>query len=39
MLRDLNRMLQDRMSGLEPDFQGFMDKYGGLFGDEPAAEP
>ena len=35
MLRDLNRMLQDRMSGLEPDFQGFMDKYGGLFGDDP----
>lgn len=35
MLRDLNQMLQDRMSGQEPDFQGFMDRYGNLFGDEP----
>ena len=35
MLRDLNRMLQDRMSGQEPDFQGFMDRYGGMFGDDP----
>ena len=35
MLRDLNRMLQDRMSGQEPDFQGFMDRYGNLFGDDP----
>ncbi len=34
MLRDLNQMLQDRMSGQEPDFQGFMDRYGNLFGDE-----
>ena len=35
MLRDLNQMLQDRMSGQEPDFQGFMDRYGNLFGDDP----
>ena len=35
MLRDLNRMLQDRMSGQEPDFQGFMDRYGEMFGDDP----
>ncbi|MDA0987599.1 MAG: VWA domain-containing protein [Chloroflexi bacterium] len=36
MLHDLNQMLQDQMQGLEPDFQGFMDRYGDLFGpDQP----
>ena len=35
MLRDLNQMLQDRMQGQEPNFQGFMDKYGEMFGDNP----
>ncbi len=35
MLRDLNRMLQDRMSGQEPNFDGFMQRYGNLFGDDP----
>ena len=35
MLRDLNQMLRDRAEGKEPDFQGFMEKYGGLFGDPP----
>ena len=32
MLHDLNEMLRDRMQGREPDFQGFMDRYGDLFG-------
>ena len=35
MLGDLNQMLHDRMMGQEPDFQGFMDKYGPLFGGSP----
>jgi len=32
MLRDLNRMLSEKMAGDQPDFQGFMQKYGELFG-------
>ncbi|MBA4181801.1 MAG: VWA domain-containing protein [Anaerolinea sp.] len=35
MVRDLNQMLQDKMQGGEPDFPGFMDKYGDFFGDNP----
>jgi len=35
MLRDLNQMLSERMAGGEPDFQGFMQKYGDLFGPNP----
>jgi uncharacterized protein with von Willebrand factor type A (vWA) domain len=35
MLRDLNKMLSERMAGGEPDFQGFMQKYGDLFGPNP----
>ncbi len=35
MVRDLNQMLQDRIAGNEPDFNGFMDQYGDLFGDNP----
>ncbi|MCZ6789428.1 MAG: VWA domain-containing protein [Chloroflexi bacterium] len=35
MLGDLNQMLHDQAMGQEPDFQGFMDKYGALFGDNP----
>ncbi|MBI4199930.1 MAG: VWA domain-containing protein [Chloroflexi bacterium] len=35
MLRDLNRMLRDQRLGRAPDFQGFMQKYGTLFGDHP----
>ncbi len=35
MLRDLNKMLSERMAGGEPDFDGFMQKYGDLFGDNP----
>jgi uncharacterized protein with von Willebrand factor type A (vWA) domain len=35
MVRDLNRMLSEKMAGGEPDFEGFMQKYGDLFGDNP----
>ena len=31
MVRDLNRMLQEKMQGGDPDFQGFMDKHGRFF--------
>src|SRR3989304_6577661 len=33
MIRDLNEMLSEKMAGGQPDFQGFMDKYGELFGE------
>ncbi len=35
MLRDLNKMLSERMAGGEPDFDAFMQKYGDLFGENP----
>ena len=35
MLRDLNQMMRDRLDGIEPDFDGFMDKWGAMFGDDP----
>ena len=35
MTRDLNQMLSEKMAGGEPDFQGFMEKYGDLFGPNP----
>ncbi len=35
MMKDLNAMLSEKMAGGEPDFKGFMDKYGDLFGDNP----
>ena len=35
MTNDLNQMLQDKMAGNEPDFDGFMQQYGDLFGDNP----
>lgn len=35
MVSDLNQMLADKMAGGNPDFDGFMDKYGDLFGDNP----
>ena len=31
MVRAINRMLQDRAMGLEPDFHGFMDQFGPYF--------
>ena len=35
MLRALNQMLRERASGLEPDFQGFKERYGQYFGPNP----
>jgi len=35
MLGDLNQMLSDKANGKEPNFQGFMDKWGQMFGDHP----
>ena len=35
MVRDLNEMLVKRIAGEDPDFEGFMDKYGDMFGDHP----
>ena len=35
MIRELNEMLSEKMAGGQPDFQGFMDKYGDLFGENP----
>ncbi|HUF54499.1 MAG TPA: VWA domain-containing protein [Dehalococcoidia bacterium] len=35
MMHDLNQMLSEKMAGGEPDFNGFMQKYGDLFGDNP----
>ena len=35
MTNDINRMLQEKMAGGEPDFDGFMQQYGDLFGDNP----
>jgi uncharacterized protein with von Willebrand factor type A (vWA) domain len=35
MMKDLNKMLSEKMAGGEPDFDGFMQKYGDLFGDNP----
>ena len=31
MVRDLNKMLEDKARGREPDFKGFMDKWGQMF--------
>lgn len=33
MVRDLNQMVQDKMSGGEPNFDQFMQQYGDLFGE------
>ena len=35
MIRDLNQMLQEKMSGGQPNFDQFMQQYGDLFGDNP----
>ena len=35
MLQDLNRMLEQRLRGQEPDFSTFMNKYGQHFGPDP----
>lgn len=35
MMADLNRMLDERANGTEPDFEGFMERYGDLFPENP----
>ena len=35
MLNQLNQMMRDRMEGREPDFEGFMQQFGSMFGDNP----
>ncbi len=35
MLAELNQMLEARASGQEPDFEGFMDRYGDFFPENP----
>ena len=36
MLAELNHMLEQRERGEEPDFEGFMDRYGDFFPEQPA---
>ena len=35
MMRQLNQMIRDKMSGREPDFDGFMQQFGPMFGPNP----
>ena len=35
MMQKLNEMMRDKMSGNEPDFEGFMQEFGQMFGDNP----
>ncbi|MEO6627017.1 MAG: hypothetical protein ABIP03_00460, partial [Aquihabitans sp.] len=35
MLAELNQMLDDRNAGREPDFEGFMDRFGDFFPENP----
>ena len=35
MLAELNQMLEQRERGEEPDFAGFMERYGDFFPDNP----
>ena len=35
IMRDLNEMLEEKINGGEPDFDGFMQRWGGMFGDDP----
>jgi uncharacterized protein with von Willebrand factor type A (vWA) domain len=35
MIRQLNQMMRDKMDGHEPDFEGFMEQFGPLFGSDP----
>ena len=39
MARDLNQMLQDQMTGREPNFQQLMARYGFLLSDNPLQNP
>ena len=35
MLNQLNQMMRDRLEGREPDFEGFKQQFGPMFGDNP----
>ena len=35
MMRDLNEMLEEKINGGEPDFDGFTQRWGRMFGDDP----
>ena len=35
MMRQLNEMMRDKLSGREPDFDGFMQQFGSMFGPNP----
>ena len=35
MMRQLNQMMRDHMEGREPDFEGFMEQFGSIFGPNP----
>ena len=39
MMRDINRMMRDKMQGEEPDFDGFMQQFGLPFGPDPPGAP
>ena len=35
MMRQMSQMMRDKMEGREPDFDGFMEQYGSMFGPNP----
>ena len=35
MMSDLNEMLEEKINGGDPDFEGFMPRWGDMFGDDP----
>ena len=35
MMSDLNEMLEEKINGGDPDFEGFMQRWGDMFGDDP----
>ena len=35
MLRQISQMMRDKMEGKEPDFEGFMQQFGSMFGPNP----
>ena len=35
MMRQLNEMMRDKLAGRQPDFDGFMQQFGGMFGPNP----
>jgi len=35
MMRQLNQMMRDKLDGREPDFNGFMEQFGQMFGPNP----